>query len=94
MDQWLKIVFCDADNVHLALGVFHRVGGVGGVDHDALTKFPTDRPGRCRRRVGRPEDFANLENRINPLIHEGDALLISRNSMALGRGIRWDGCPP
>ena len=94
MDKWLKIVFCDANNVHLALGVFCRVGGVGGVDHNGLTKFATNRPKRRFRRIGRSEDFANLEDRINPLIHEGDALLISSERYGARASIHWDGSPP
>ena len=43
----LKIVFCDTNNVHLALGVFSRVRGVRGVDHDRLTEFAPDCPERC-----------------------------------------------
>ena len=93
MDKWLKIVFCDANNVHLALGVFRRVGGVGGVDHNGLTKFATDRPKRRFRRIGRSEDFANLEDRINPLIRGRRTFDFQRQCGARA-SIHWDGCPP
>ncbi len=38
-NQRFEIVLAHLDDRHLALGIFHRIGGMRGVDHDGLSKF-------------------------------------------------------
>src|SRR5438067_9929011 len=72
-DDFLKVVIFDLHDLHLALGVFRRVGGVRGVDHDGRAKLAPDRAGRRFTRIGRPEHFADFADGIDALIDERHA---------------------
>src|ERR1017187_3591937 len=50
LDDLAEVVFADVDDAHFAFGVFLRVAGVRGVDHDGRAEFAAD---GARRRFGR-----------------------------------------
>src|SRR5882724_1860850 len=69
-DQRLQIVFLDLDDAHFALGIFGRIGGVRGIDHDGRAELAADRARRRLGRIGRAEHFADFAHGVDPLIAE------------------------
>ena len=85
MDKRTKIVFCDTDNVHLALGIFSGIRGMRGVHHDRLAELAPDRSERRLRGISRAKNLADPAHRIDPLIHDCDAFLCAGQRTLLRR---------
>ena len=51
---------------------------MGGVDHDGLAKFLSDRTGRRLGGIGRPENLTDLSHGVLALVNDRDALFASR----------------
>src|SRR5438094_3923348 len=73
-DERLQVVFGDVDDAHFAFGVFRRIAGVSGVDHDVLAEFAADRARGRLARVGRPEHAADLVDGVGALVDHGHDL--------------------
>jgi len=75
-DLFAEEVFAaEPDDGHFALGVFSRVAGVGGVDHDGGAELASDGSWGSLRGIGGAEHVADLLDGVNPFVDEGDAFL-------------------
>src|SRR5260221_3450347 len=60
LDDLLESVFTDVDDADFPFGIFRRIAGVGGVDHDGLAELAADRAGRRFGGIGRPKHVADF----------------------------------
>ena len=60
---------------NLALGIFHRIARVRGVDRDVRAEFAADGAGRRLGRIGRAEHVADFADGVHAFINQRDALL-------------------
>src|SRR4030088_329490 len=58
---------------------------MGGVDHDGLAEFFSDRTGRRFRRIGRAKNFSDFAHRVLALINDGNAFLAAWLLTFVGR---------
>ena len=91
LDDLAEIVFAHIDDAHFASGVFRRIAGVRGVDHDGRAEFAADGAGRRLGRIGRAKHVADFADGIHAFINQRDALFRAGPGPFFARqfGRRW-----